>query len=149
MRDLRQDAGAVAGARVGADRAAVLEVAQDGERVRDQLLRLAALDVGDEADAAGILVERRSAMPESPPDRAWRKSLAAPFCLALMPVLASRGRPRRRSELPLWPSGGIVQCRCNLAPPARASDALRPEVKQPVPGGNWDSNTVLTYLCKF
>ena len=31
---------------------------QDGERVLDDLVRLAALDVGDEADAAGILVER-------------------------------------------------------------------------------------------
>ena len=59
VRDLHQDAGAVAGARVGADRAAVLEIAQDGERVFDQLVRLAALDVGDEADAAGILLQRR------------------------------------------------------------------------------------------
>ena len=59
VRDLHQDAGAVAGARIGADRAAVLEIAEDGERVLDDLVRLAALDVGDEADAAGILVERR------------------------------------------------------------------------------------------
>ena len=58
MRDLRQNAGAVAGARIGADRAAVLEIADDGERVLDDLVRLAALDVGDEADAAGVLVER-------------------------------------------------------------------------------------------
>ena len=58
MRNLRQDAGAVAGARVGTDRPAVLEVAQDRERVLDQPMRLLALDVGDEPDAAGILVER-------------------------------------------------------------------------------------------
>ena len=58
MRNLHQDAGAVAGARVGADRAAVLEVQQNGQRVFDDLVRLASLDVGDEADAAGILVER-------------------------------------------------------------------------------------------
>src|SRR5262249_39520164 len=38
---------------------AVLEIAQDGERVLDQLVRFAPLDVGNEADAAGILVERR------------------------------------------------------------------------------------------
>ncbi len=58
VRDLHQDAGAVAGARIGADRAAMLEVEQDGQRILDDLVRLAALDVGDEADAAGILVER-------------------------------------------------------------------------------------------
>ena len=59
VRDLHQDAGAVAGARIGADRAAMLEVDQDGQRVVDDLVRLAALDVGDESDAAGILGERR------------------------------------------------------------------------------------------
>ena len=58
VRDLHQDAGAVAGARIGADRAAMLEVDQDGQRVDDDLVRLAALDVGDESDAAGILGER-------------------------------------------------------------------------------------------
>ena len=58
VRDLDQDAGAVAGARVGADRAAMLEIAQDGEGILDQLVRGAALDVGNEADAAGILFER-------------------------------------------------------------------------------------------
>ncbi|MGY4431098.1 hypothetical protein ACVWWO_003575 [Bradyrhizobium sp. F1.13.1] len=59
MRDLHQNAGAVTGARVGADGAAVLEVAQDAERVRDDLVRLLAPDVGDEADAAGILFQAR------------------------------------------------------------------------------------------
>jgi hypothetical protein len=57
VRDLHQDARAVAGARIGADRAAMFEVAQDRNRVLDDLVRLAALDVGDEADAAAILVE--------------------------------------------------------------------------------------------
>ncbi len=37
----------------------MLEIDQDGQRILDDLVRLAALDVGDEADAAGILVERR------------------------------------------------------------------------------------------
>src|SRR5262249_11693809 len=59
VRDLHQDAGAVAGARIGADRAAMLEIAQDRERVLNDLVRLAPLDVGDEADTARILVERR------------------------------------------------------------------------------------------
>ena len=34
VRDLDQDAGAVAGERIGADRAAMLEVLQDAQRVR-------------------------------------------------------------------------------------------------------------------
>ncbi len=59
VRHLHQDAGAVAGARVGADRAAMFEIAQDRDRVLDDLVRLAALDVGDEADAAGILFVTR------------------------------------------------------------------------------------------
>ena len=58
MRDLHQDSGAVAGARIGAHRAAVLEIDQDREGVFDDLMGLASLDVGDEADAAGVLVER-------------------------------------------------------------------------------------------
>ena len=58
VRDLHQDAGAVAGARIGADRAAMLEIAEDVDRVGDDLMRLLALDVGDEADAAGILFQR-------------------------------------------------------------------------------------------
>src|SRR5581483_6575852 len=59
VRDLHQDARAVAHARVGADCAAVLEVAENLESVLDDPVALAALDVGDEADAAGILVEGR------------------------------------------------------------------------------------------
>jgi hypothetical protein len=59
VRNLHQDARAVAGARIGADRAAMFEVAQDVERVGDDLMRPLALDVGDEADAAGILFQRK------------------------------------------------------------------------------------------
>jgi hypothetical protein len=59
VRDLHQDAGAVAHARVRPDRAAMLEVAEDAQAVLDDLVRPAAFDVGDEADAAGILVQRR------------------------------------------------------------------------------------------
>jgi hypothetical protein len=58
VRNLHQDAGAVAGARVGADRAAMLEIAENAERVGDDLVRFLALDIGDEADAAGILFQR-------------------------------------------------------------------------------------------
>ncbi len=59
VRDLHQDAGAVAGARVGADGAAMLEIAEDAQRVRDDRVRLLALDVGDEADAAAVLLKAR------------------------------------------------------------------------------------------
>src|SRR5262249_39099013 len=58
VRNLNEDSGAVAHAGVGAHRAAMLEVAEDLQRVLDDLMRLAAFDVGDETDAAGILVER-------------------------------------------------------------------------------------------
>ena len=55
MRDLDQNAGAVAGDRIGADRAAVLEVLQDAERVFDELVGLAAFEIGNKADATGIV----------------------------------------------------------------------------------------------
>ena len=67
VRDLDEDAGAVAGDRVGADGTAVLEVLQDGERVLDELVRLLALEVGDEADAAGVVLAARIEQPA----RAW------------------------------------------------------------------------------
>src|SRR5205085_12436960 len=50
---------AVAGARIRADCAAVLEITQDRKRVLDDLVRALAFDIGNEADSAGILVERR------------------------------------------------------------------------------------------
>src|SRR5262249_4111013 len=36
----------------------MLEIAEDRERILDELVRFPALNVGDEADAAGILIER-------------------------------------------------------------------------------------------
>jgi hypothetical protein len=59
VRHLHENARAVAHARIGADRAAMLEIAENAQAVFDELMRLAALDVGDETDAAGILVECR------------------------------------------------------------------------------------------
>ena len=57
VRDLHQNAGAVTGARIGADGAAMFEVAENADRVGDDLMGLLALDVGDETDAAGILFQ--------------------------------------------------------------------------------------------
>ena len=59
VRDLHQDAGAVAHQRVGADGAAMLEVLEDPQPVLDDPVRLLVLQVDDEADAAGVALVRR------------------------------------------------------------------------------------------
>ena len=59
VRDLHQDAGAVAGQRVGADGAAMGQVLQDLEAVLDDRVARPRLQVGDEADAAGIVFSLR------------------------------------------------------------------------------------------
>ncbi len=56
VRDLNENARAVARERVGADGAAMLEVLEDGERVGDELVRRPPLEIGDEADAAGVVL---------------------------------------------------------------------------------------------
>jgi hypothetical protein len=111
VRNLHQDAGAVAGARVGADRAAMLEVAQNADRVGDDLVRLLALDIGDEADAAGILFQaeivetfsRRTPSSgfeadaaDSSPVTMFSRSNSDP----LISVLSTRPRRHRRSSPP-------------------------------------------------
>ena len=55
--DLDQDAGAVAGVGLGARRAAVLEVAERADAHRHDLVAGPALDVDDERDAAGVVLE--------------------------------------------------------------------------------------------
>ncbi len=57
--DLDQDAGAVAHQRVGAHRAAMVEVHQDAQTRLDDLMGLAALDVGHEAHAARVMLVAR------------------------------------------------------------------------------------------
>ena len=59
MRRLQQDARAVAGVFLAAAGAAVLQVEEDLDRFLHQVVRLAALEVDDEADAAGIVFELR------------------------------------------------------------------------------------------
>ena len=56
VRDLQQDAGAVAGVRLGAGRAAVLEVAQRGDRLGDDVVAGLAGQGGDERDTAGVVL---------------------------------------------------------------------------------------------
>ena len=55
MRNLHEDAGAVAGKRVGADGAAMGQILQDLEALLDDFVARPGLQVGDEADAAGIV----------------------------------------------------------------------------------------------
>ena len=63
VRRLDQDARAVAGVDLAAARAAVIEVAQRLQRLPDDGVRLPALDVDDEADTAGIVLELRVVKP--------------------------------------------------------------------------------------
>ena len=71
MRYLHEDAGAVARERVRADRAAMSEVLQDLEAMLDDLMARPRLQVGDEADAASIVLAFR--IVESL--RRWRSCL--------------------------------------------------------------------------
>ncbi len=57
--DLRDDAGAVTGARVGTDSSAVLEVAQRLESEGDDVVARCAAKGGDHGQAAGILLAGR------------------------------------------------------------------------------------------
>jgi hypothetical protein len=63
MRDLDQDSGAVARVGLTAAGAAVLQVLQNLERLGDNPMRLAALDVHHEADATGVVLVGRVIEP--------------------------------------------------------------------------------------
>jgi hypothetical protein len=52
IRHLNEATGAVADQRVGPDRAAMVEIDQDLQTARNDVLRFSSLDVGDETDAA-------------------------------------------------------------------------------------------------
>jgi hypothetical protein len=65
VRYLDQDAGAVAVQGVGTHRAAVVQVAQDQQRVVDKLVAAVSLDVDDKADAAGVVLVRGRVKPAS------------------------------------------------------------------------------------
>ncbi len=59
VRNLDQHAGAIAGLRIAAAGAAVSQVDQNLNALDDNVVRLLALDVGDKADAAGIVLVAR------------------------------------------------------------------------------------------
>ena len=146
VRNLHQNAGAVAGARIGANRATMLEIAQNVERVGDDLVRLLALDVGDEADAAGILFQ--AGIVETLGGR-------TPAVFALRNLHRFRGRGRRQRirhdvfALELRPahlsplttrlraspsSAHLGRCgthRATARPPRAAISEFRPGVQRP------------------
>src|SRR6185436_16332679 len=59
VRQLDEDAGAVAGVDLAAACTAVIEVLEDLDALFDDGVRLLALDVHDEADATGVMLELR------------------------------------------------------------------------------------------
>ncbi len=59
IRDLQQDAGTVAGQRIGAGGAAVGEVLEDPQTLLDDTVALLPLDVGDEPDTTGVVLVGR------------------------------------------------------------------------------------------
>ena len=59
MRNLNEDTGAVARQRIGADGTAMLKVYENLQSVFDDLMRFGTLQVGNEADTAGIFLKRR------------------------------------------------------------------------------------------
>ena len=88
---------------IGADRAAMVEVDEDLQALLDDGVRLAVLHVGDEADAAGVLLVRRVVEP-------WRA-----------------GRPgSRTARLGACPRGaaGEVFSRLTASPPLPAAGVV-------------------------
>ena len=53
--NLRQDACAVAGQRIGADRAAMIQIDQDLQPLADDFMTFSIFDIDDEANAARIM----------------------------------------------------------------------------------------------
>ena len=59
VRHLNEAAGPVADQRIGPDGAAMVEIDQDLQPARDDVVRFSSLDVGDETDAARIMLVAR------------------------------------------------------------------------------------------
>src|SRR5690606_1820557 len=76
VRQRREDAGAVAGVRLGAARAAMIHSAKEMVRIADDWMTANALDVRDETDAAAVVLHLRAIQPvgSRPPNRRARAS---------------------------------------------------------------------------
>ena len=57
MRQLRQDAGAIAGVGLAATSAAMLQIVQYVQRLPDNAMGALPLDMGDKANATGVVLE--------------------------------------------------------------------------------------------
>src|SRR5262249_42019346 len=66
VRHLNETAGPVTDERVGPDRAAMVEIDQDLQTARDDIVRFSPLDVGDETDTARIMLVARVVEALSP-----------------------------------------------------------------------------------
>ena len=108
VRDLGQHAATVAERRVRTDRAAMVEIDQDLQALFENVVRLAVLHVGDEADAAGIvllggIVKALGAAVRTDPRRAERERPSSGFGSRLAGFWRSFSAPPGR-PLILWPT---------------------------------------------
>ncbi len=123
MRDLHQDAGAVAGKRVGPGRAAMGEVLQNLQAMLDDLVARPRLQIGDETDAASVVLARR--IIESlrrrgaRPQRSQRTSGILTGCHCHMQPRPRLAPQARAGPEKLWPTAG----------PSLAESAQRPKAK--------------------
>ena len=97
VRYLDQTAGAIAHQRIIADGAPVVEIGQDFEPAQDNVVRLSALNIGDKADAARIVLVHRVIQP------------LFQRCLHPNPVLSP-------GSAPLWMDGSVIQTRLSVRP---------------------------------
>ena len=142
--NLDQDAGAVAHQRVGADGAAMVEVLEDLQALLDDRVRLAARDVGDEADAAGVVLVRRartgpaaprhvhfclrrhaprvSVSPTACPDSAIEDEEYRSAAIPPLPRAAQRcgPRPARRGRSATNCTSTVIWLLTGVPPPSRA-----------------------------
>ena len=119
--DLAQHAGAVARVDLRAARAAVLEVVEHVQRARDGVVRLLAGQVGDGADAAGVVLV------------AWVVEASGLGSLSMGFWRGRRRGPRAEVNGQLYP--GIVR---NYGRAAEGSPQARPSLRR---GGRVDAGT--------
>src|SRR5690606_40406226 len=91
--NLDEDTRAVAEQRVRADRAAVVEVGENFQRLADDRVRFGTLDVGNEAHTAGVMLVARIV-------EALRRGI---LCQNIVPVFQPGPRPLR-TACPTWVS---------------------------------------------
>ena len=162
MRGLHQNARAVAGAG-SAPTAPRCSRLTGCRRVLDDLVRLPALDVGDEADTAGIFLERRIEQAEI---RGAHGRLALPARHPDRSVSGFRhNAPCAGSRLPA-PRASHCILKATFVPPRGPGCFVRHRLTRPRHGGppwrlprppcraarrrpNWDSNAVLCQHRKF